>query len=119
MFYGITLDRVQRLVLSRLPPISGQFPLSTTLCLRLFNLLAGSQNAEYAVAAVSAIFSLPQVSIGSETGQHELLHHLRFSIDYLRRAQLLSSDGQPLNLAGIVTHVILFSIVCTSQLAQA
>ncbi|KAF8511366.1 hypothetical protein JB92DRAFT_2934736 [Gautieria morchelliformis] len=105
VFHGITLDRVQRLVLSRLPPISGQFPLSTTLCLRLFNLLAGSQNAEYAVTAVSTILSLPQISIGSEIGRLELLHHLRFSIDYLLRAQLLSSDGQPLNLAGIVTHL--------------
>ena len=62
----------------------------------------------FAVTAVSAILSLPQISIGSETGQHELLHHLRFSIDYLRRAHLLSSDGQPLNLAGIVSHVIGF-----------
>jgi ATP-dependent RNA helicase DDX60 len=107
VFYGITLDRVQRLVLSRIPPISGQFPLSTTLSLRLFNLLSGSQNAGYAVKAVTAILSLPQISVGSGTGQQQLLHHLRFSIDYLRRAYLLSADGHPLNLAGIVMHVSL------------
>lgn len=105
IFHGITLDRVQRLVLSRIPPISGQFPLSTTLCLRLFNLLSGSDNAEYAINVIKAILSLPQISLGSEMGQHQLLHHLRFNIEYLRRASLLSSDGQPLNLTGIVTHV--------------
>jgi len=33
------------------------------------------------------------------------MHHLRFSIEYLRRQQLLGSDGAPLNFAGLVSHL--------------
>jgi hypothetical protein len=33
------------------------------------------------------------------------LHHLRFSIDYLRRAHLLTREGKPVNLFGIASHL--------------
>lgn len=33
------------------------------------------------------------------------MHHLRFSIEYLRRQHLLSSQGAPLNFAGLVSHL--------------
>ncbi|KIJ46122.1 hypothetical protein M422DRAFT_165687 [Sphaerobolus stellatus SS14] len=105
VFYGLTYDRVQRLVLSRIPPITGQFPLSTTLCLRMFSLLAGSQNSEFATKTFRSILSLPQISMSSNMDHIGLLHHLRFSIDYLLRAQLLNPNGEPLNLAGLVNHL--------------
>jgi hypothetical protein len=34
-----------------------------------------------------------------------VLHHLRFSIEYLRRQSLLDSHGTPLNFAGAVSHL--------------
>jgi ATP-dependent RNA helicase DDX60 len=33
------------------------------------------------------------------------LHQLRFSIDYLRRAHLLSQEGKPVNLFGVASHL--------------
>lgn len=33
------------------------------------------------------------------------MHHLRFSIEYLRRQSLLDSNGMPLNFAGLVSHL--------------
>src|ERR1700691_1001444 len=42
IFYGIPLDRIYRILLSRLPRLTGTFPLSSTMVLRLFNLLEGS-----------------------------------------------------------------------------
>ena len=35
----------------------------------------------------------------------QVLHHLRFSIEYLRRNSLLSAEGAPQNFAGIVCHL--------------
>ncbi|KAF8843868.1 P-loop containing nucleoside triphosphate hydrolase protein [Paxillus ammoniavirescens] len=105
VFYGLTMDRVQRLALSKLPSLGANFPVTSTLILRLFNLLEGSGYAPVAVNAVQRLFRLPQVRFGSEEGTHQLLHHLRFSIDYLRRARLLDERGRPFNLFGIASHL--------------
>ncbi|KAI0067591.1 P-loop containing nucleoside triphosphate hydrolase protein [Artomyces pyxidatus] len=105
VFYGLPMDRIHRLVLSRLPSLSGTFPLSSTLVLRLFNLLDGSGNAPYAEKAIQSILRLPRISFGSDVGQDQLLHHLRFSIEYLRRSSLLNRDGRPINLFGMASHI--------------
>ncbi|TFY54174.1 hypothetical protein EVG20_g9819 [Dentipellis fragilis] len=105
VFYGLSMDRVQRLILSRLPRLTGTFPLSSTLCLRLFSLLHGSDNSPFAQNAIKSILRLPQVSFGSDIGREQLLHHLRFSIEYLRRARLLDGEGSPINLFGVAAHL--------------
>ncbi|KIJ59959.1 hypothetical protein HYDPIDRAFT_161677 [Hydnomerulius pinastri MD-312] len=105
VFYGLAMDRVQRLTLSKLPSLGANFPVTSTLILRLFNVLEGSGYAPAATNAIQKLFRLPQVSFGSEEGRHQLLHHLRFSIDYLRRARLLDEQGRPFNLFGIAAHL--------------
>ncbi|KAF7337798.1 hypothetical protein MSAN_02253900 [Mycena sanguinolenta] len=105
VFYGLPMERVQRLVLSRLPPLGGNFPLTPTLSLRLMNLLSGSNDAEVAVSAVQSILKLPRVSFVSDVGQAQLLHHMRFSIEYLRRSGLLDKDGKPLDLFSMAAHL--------------
>ncbi|KAJ6520487.1 hypothetical protein C8R45DRAFT_1205447 [Mycena sanguinolenta] len=105
VFYGLPMERVQRLVLSRLPPLGGNFPLTPTLSLRLMNLLSGSNDAEVAVGAVQSILKLPRVSFVSDVGQAQLLHHMRFSIEYLRRSGLLDKDGKPLDLFSMAAHL--------------
>jgi ATP-dependent RNA helicase DDX60 len=105
VFYGLPVDRVQRLVLSRLPALGGNFPLTSTTVLRLFNLLHGSNYAPYAVDAVKSLLHLSQISCTSDTGKSELMHHIRFSIDYLRRLSLLDRQGNPVNLFGLTNHL--------------
>ena len=105
IFYGIPLDRIYRILLSRLPRLTGTFPLSSTMVLRLFNLLEGSNYAPYAVDAIRSILRLPHISFGSDVGKSQLLHHLRFSIDYLRRAHLLDQMGKPINLFGMAADL--------------
>ncbi len=99
------MDRVERLVLSKLPTLGGNFPVTSTLVLRLCNLLHGSDNAQVAVSAIQTIASLPSVSFGSEVGRDQILHHLRFSIEYLRRSHLLDTQGRPINLYAIAAHL--------------
>jgi len=99
------LDRINRILLSRLPRLTGSFPLSSTMVLRLFSLLEGSGHDRYAVHAINSILRLPHISFGSDVGKSQLLHHLRFSIYYLRRAHLLTQEGKPVNLFGIASHL--------------
>jgi ATP-dependent RNA helicase DDX60 len=75
------------------------------MTLRLLNLLVGSNDAPVAVHAIRSLLTLPQISVSSESGRDQILHHLRFSIDYLRRAKLLDAQGVPLNLYGIAAHL--------------
>ena len=105
VFYGIPLDRINRILLSRLPRLTGTFVLSSTMVLRLFSLLDGSNYAPYAVHAIRSILRLPHISFGCDVGKGQLLHHLRFSIDYLRRTHLLSREGKPVNLFGVASHL--------------
>ncbi|TFK24691.1 P-loop containing nucleoside triphosphate hydrolase protein [Coprinopsis marcescibilis] len=105
VFYGIPMDRVQRLVLSRLPTLGGGFPMTSTLVLRLCNLLEQSNRAPKVVEAIDTLMTLPRVSFASDIGRDYLMHHVRFSIDYLRRSGLLSESGQPMNLFAIAGHL--------------
>ncbi|OCH85272.1 P-loop containing nucleoside triphosphate hydrolase protein [Obba rivulosa] len=105
VFYGLAMGRCQRLVLSRLPSLGGNFPLTSTMVLRLFNLLQGSKNAEIAVRSIRSLLQLPHISFISDVGQEQVLHHIRFSIDYLRRCGLLDRGGSPINLFGIAAHL--------------
>lgn len=61
------------------------------------NLLSGSHYSPTALNAVRSILRLPRLVVGSEASHEEVLHHLRFSIDYLIRLRLLDEDGHPLN----------------------
>ncbi|KAL0960256.1 hypothetical protein HGRIS_011887 [Hohenbuehelia grisea] len=105
VFYGLPMDRVQRLILSKLSSLTSSFPLTTTLSLRLLNLLEGSDRAEVSVKAIQSLLTLPRLSFGSSIGRHQLVHHLRFSIEYLRRAGLLDAKGTPLNFFGVAAHL--------------
>ncbi|TRM55291.1 hypothetical protein BD626DRAFT_601103, partial [Schizophyllum amplum] len=105
VFYGLPEERVQRLILSKLPSLGGTFPVTSTMCLRLVNLLHGSGNARVAVDAIRGLMSLPHVTFSAGPGRHQLLHHVRFSFDYLRRAGLLDGEGKPMNLYGVAAHL--------------
>lgn len=105
VFHGISLDKACRLVSSRLPDLNGHFPITTTLVLRLFTLLHESDNSNYARRAINSLLSQPRLYLGGESFKAQVLHHLRFSIEYLRRQQLLGLGGEPINFTGAVSHL--------------
>ncbi|KAM0200221.1 hypothetical protein ACHAPI_002645 [Fusarium lateritium] len=105
VFNGISKDRVHEIMSSRLPALKGQFPISTTLILRLLVLLDGTKNSEFAVKAVEALLSQTRLYLGGPEDEMSVKHHLRFSIEYLRRQNLLSAKGAPVNFAGLVCHL--------------
>ncbi|KAM3491292.1 hypothetical protein MY3957_005398 [Beauveria namnaoensis] len=105
VFVGMPLERALEIMSSKLPDLSGHFPLSTTLVVRLLGLLHHTKNSEYATKSIKSILSLSRLYLGGPSDQMAIQHHLRFSIEYLRRQQLLSKDGTPLNFAGLIGHL--------------
>ncbi|KAJ3492609.1 hypothetical protein NLG97_g5275 [Lecanicillium saksenae] len=105
VFAGIPVNRALQIMSSSLPDLSGHFPLSTTLVLRLLGLLHHTKNSEYSTKAMQSLLSLSRLYLGGPSHQMAIQHHLRFSIEYLRRQHLLSGDGTPLNFAGLVGHL--------------
>lgn len=116
VFYGLPYSRVQRLVLSRLPALGDSFPLTSTLILRLFNLLEGSNYADFAVQSIKSVMNLPRISHRSDMGRDQVHHHVRFSIEYLRHSGLLNHEGKPTNLFGMAAHLYVCPD-CTSFLS--
>ncbi|KAG8876124.1 hypothetical protein FRB98_007452 [Tulasnella sp. 332] len=112
VFYGLPIDRVYRLMTSKIPPLTGNMPLTITLSLRLCNLLHGSENAKAAVNSIKSFLELTQLTVSSDSGREEVLHQIRFSMDYLRRSGLLDEHGRP--LSGVI-HKICSTIDTNSQ----
>lgn len=105
VFNGIDRQRVYEIMASRLPALRGQFPISTTLVLRLLGLLHGTNNSDFAVRSVDALLSQTRLYLGGPEAEDSVRHHLRFSIEYLRRQHLLSASGEPVNFAGLASHL--------------
>lgn len=107
VFHKIHMHRAFRLMNSHLPSLTGHFPTSTTLMLRLFILLYGSDNSNHAIASINSLLSQNRISVGLEgiSFKEQVLHHVRFSIEYLRRTKLLSASGIPINFANCVSNL--------------
>ncbi|GAA5832204.1 hypothetical protein JCM5353_008197 [Sporobolomyces roseus] len=106
LFVGVRLDRIQRLMLSKLPKLGGTFPLTTTLLLRLNNLIWGSEQADLPKMSVETMLDLPRLSVSTSNDSNnrdQTRHFARFAIEYLRRAGLLEQDGVPKTLYGVTS----------------
>ena len=105
VFQGLSHGKICRLLSSRLPDLNGHFPVTTTLVLRLFTLLHESGESDYAVRAIKSLLSQPRLYLEGPAFKDQVLHHLRFSIEYLRRQDLVSPKGAPINFAGLTSHL--------------
>ncbi|CAJ2502285.1 Uu.00g096790.m01.CDS01 [Anthostomella pinea] len=105
VFCNIGLTRAFELMSSRLPDLKGHFPLSTTLVLRTMGLLDATSNSAYATGVVKSLLLQNRIYLRGPAAGMSIRHHLRFSIEYLRRQRLLSATGKPLNFAGLVGHL--------------
>ena len=105
VFQGIPRKRASRLLSSQLPELTGHFPITTTLVLRLFTLLNDSKNSPYAIKAINSLLSQPRLYLGGQSFKEQVLHYLRFSIEYLRRNELLGPGGQPVNFTSCISHL--------------
>jgi ATP-dependent RNA helicase DDX60 len=105
VFQEFPPEKALRLISSKLPDINGHFPMTTGFVLRILTLLHGTSNAEYAMGMANALLAKPRLYSGGEDFKQQVLHHVRFSIEYLRTQGLLDSDGSPIGFASCVSHL--------------
>ncbi|KAJ3281740.1 hypothetical protein HK104_011307 [Borealophlyctis nickersoniae] len=105
VFHGCPLTKVNRLILSRLPDITGHFPMTTTLVLRLLQLILETNQSPQTLKAVEGLLGQPFLYLGGKQFKDQVGHHLRFSIEYLRREGLIDATGRPVDMAGCVSHL--------------
>lgn len=105
VFQGVPYTKVCRLLSSSLPDLNGHFPITSTLVLRLCILLSESMQSPHVVRSINSILSCLRIYLGGPEMKDTVLHHLRFSIECLRRNNLLDSTEMPLNFAGCVSHL--------------
>lgn len=91
---------------SRLPILTGAFPLNSTFVLRLMNLLEGSNNSPMARQMITDFLNSTRLSADDPTERDEVLHFFRFTIDYLQRLRLIDAAGKPMNLAAIGIRLV-------------
>ncbi|KLU88174.1 DEAD/DEAH box helicase [Magnaporthiopsis poae ATCC 64411] len=103
--FNLPPQRAFEIMSSRLPDLRGQFALSTTLVLRALALCYHTKNSDPAVQATRSLISQTRLYLGGPAGEMAVKHHIRFSIEYLRRQHLLSQSGAPLNFAGLISHL--------------
>jgi len=97
------MSSVSSLILSDLV---GHFPITTTLVSRLLQILvATDQDSDYGRTAVRGLLEQSRISLGSEHSHQQVLHHFRFSIEYLFRQNLINSSGESVALGGLISHL--------------
>jgi hypothetical protein len=119
IFCGIGPEKVDRLVSDKLPPISGKFPYTVTLILRLASLFTANEeiyhsikksqtkaqaeielNCDYVKKLFHGIMADSFLIFGKNRKSSESMHFIRFSIEYLRRVELIDFRFRPINMAG-------------------
>ncbi|KAI1125731.1 hypothetical protein F5Y10DRAFT_246440 [Nemania abortiva] len=105
VFSNIGQTRAYEIMSSRLPDLKGHFPLTTTLVLRTLGLIDAAGKSSFASGLVRSLLTQNRLYLGGEEAGKSIQHHLRFSVEYLQRQHLLSSDGRPINFAGLVGHL--------------
>jgi ATP-dependent RNA helicase DDX60 len=84
----------------------GHFPITTTLVSRLLQILTpAGEEGSYGPKAVRGLLEQSRVSFGSDHTHQQVLHHFRFSIEYLLRQNLVNSAGNSVALAGLINHL--------------
>ncbi|CAO1624676.1 unnamed protein product [Sympodiomycopsis kandeliae] len=105
LFYGLSLPKIQRLLTSRLPSLTCDYPSSTTLNLRLHSLM---MNGDAASKSLGQKMTSSVVGLNNPPMRDNELGmplQFRLSVEFLRRFGLLSTDGQPLALTGLASDL--------------
>ncbi|KAJ3108404.1 hypothetical protein HK100_003447 [Physocladia obscura] len=107
IFFGLALNKIYALLTSKLPNLRASFPISTTFVLRLHMLLTCKESQTVGSKMINSILSLNRFTTSSseEPFKGEVAHFLRASIEYLRDSSFLTSNGTPINLAGLAAHL--------------
>ena len=69
--------------------------MTTTLTLRLLNLLSSSGDAALPAQNVDTLLSIPRLSVSTKKDERASVRHLaRYQIEYLRQSGLIDEQGR-------------------------
>jgi hypothetical protein len=112
VFMGVSEVKINRLMTADLPSLSGHFPLSTSLVLRIClywsQLSAGKKDVGDLEFAERTVKGLLQNSLFSQDGDRfndSLKHHLHFSLTYLHSIGLIDNQANLVDYSGIASHL--------------
>ncbi|XP_067847201.1 probable ATP-dependent RNA helicase DDX60 [Heptranchias perlo] len=105
VFYSIPVPKVQRLLKASVPLLSGQFPLSISLVLRLMLLIAKADDRMDAKAKALSLLQHSMLCYNKQKKQLVLKLYFLFCLQFLLREGFLDLDGTPQGFAGLVTHL--------------
>ncbi|XP_065682237.1 probable ATP-dependent RNA helicase DDX60 isoform X1 [Hydra vulgaris] len=108
VFHGFSAAKVSNLVSGNLPELLGNFPMTVSLCLRLFICVNGQVDKkanENTIMRMLALLKYPLLLKEYPELDNQFKHFFLFSVQFLIREGLLKSDGTPLGLAGLASHL--------------
>ena len=85
IFLGIPQSKIQRLMTNNLPRLIGNFPLNTTLALRLLLMVNKVDDRETAMAQALTLLQNPLICMDQPELDLQLKHHFLFSVELLVR----------------------------------
>ncbi|XP_065682240.1 probable ATP-dependent RNA helicase DDX60 isoform X2 [Hydra vulgaris] len=108
VFHGFSEAKVSNLFAGNLPELLGNFPMTVSLCLRLFICFNGQIDKkanENTLVRMLALLKYPLLLKEYPELDSQFKHFFLFSIQFLIRVGLLKSDGTPQGLAGLASHL--------------
>ncbi|XP_059501741.1 probable ATP-dependent RNA helicase DDX60 [Stegostoma tigrinum] len=105
VFYSVPMPKVQRLLKASVPLLSGQFPLSVSLVLRLILLVAKADDVMDAKAKALSLLQHSLLCYNNQKKQWVLKLYFLSCLQFLLKAGFVDQDGTPQGLAELVTQL--------------
>nr|XP_023439527.2 probable ATP-dependent RNA helicase DDX60 isoform X2 [Dasypus novemcinctus] len=104
-FFNVPRPKIEKLIISNVPELRGQFPLSITLILRLMLLNSKGDDPEDATAKVLSVLKHSLLSFKQPRVLEILKLYFMFSLQFLVKEGYLDQEGNPTGFAGLVSHL--------------
>ena len=105
IFWNVPPSKCASLLVSPVPQLHGNFPLSVTLTLRLLTLHSAAPQDPELQNDLLRMLQCPFYAASDPFLQQKMHHLFQFSLQYLQQQTTLNDQGQPVQLAGMATHL--------------
>ncbi|XP_019643772.1 PREDICTED: probable ATP-dependent RNA helicase DDX60 isoform X1 [Branchiostoma belcheri] len=105
VFFGLPKPKINRLLAANVPELTGNYPLTPSLVLRVMLLTAQGDDKTDAFNKALNLLKHPFLSHNQPQFLAQLQHHFLFSIQFLMRQGLLDLEGTPQGMAGLASHL--------------
>ena len=105
IFWAVPSRKCASLLVSPVPKLHGNFPLSVTLALRALTLHSAAPQDSELQNDLLRLLQRPFYSAEDPTLQQKMHHLFQLSLHYLQQQSTLNTQGQPEQLAGMAMHL--------------